>query len=79
LTKADATTKEVPTSKTETLEGSEGLPAPLLEAVKQRLAARLEGIAEAVQRGRRESAKMLRRVPWAEVDRLFFEANFPEM
>ena len=44
-----------------TASGSEGLPAPLLEAVKQRLAARLEGIAEAVQRGRRESAKMLRR------------------
>eukprot|EP00435_Cladocopium_sp_Y103_P051164 s1565_g15.t2 len=33
---------------------------PLLQAVRQRLAARLEGVLEAVARGRRESAMMLR-------------------
>eukprot|EP00438_Fugacium_kawagutii_P023818 Skav220107 [mRNA] locus=scaffold1727:13737:16821:+ [translate_table: standard] len=37
--------------------------APLLAAVRQRLGARLEGILEAVERGRRESAQMLRSVP----------------
>lgn len=33
---------------------------PLLQAVRQRLQARLEGVLEAVARGRRESAMMLR-------------------
>ena len=37
---------------------------PLLQAVRQRLRARLEGVLEAVARGRRESAMMLRVPGW---------------
>eukprot|EP00913_Durusdinium_trenchii_P023132 g21714.t1 len=45
------------------LPGSEA-PKELLTAVRQRLHARLEGIAEAVCRGRRESAELRRQSAW---------------